>query len=216
MEILQCSRVDGIHYTPIAGQMRFAAGYTDYEDFYSMPDWLERGGYQGNEIRFLDLLDQTVTVPFPKQRNVLYGNALWQGGAVWFLKGDFNDGTVTLFRWTPEAEPEAVQVLPVDSLDLYNLQILGDPVHIISQGSRFHSYWPEQFSFDLAPNESAVHVEDGRVYCSAWVEEGIVNGEITGEYRYYETTVVRDRQGQILSRVTGDLQLFSDGIWRLS
>ena len=74
MEVVRCNVVEGIHYKILPGQTRYAVGYTDHEDFYSIPDWLEKGGYQGSEIRFLDLEENRVWTPFPKQRNVLYGN----------------------------------------------------------------------------------------------------------------------------------------------
>ena len=52
--------------------------------------------------------------------------------------------------------------------------------------------------------------------CSAWMEEGVEEGRLTESYRYYETTVAKDRRGNVLSRQTGDLNLFHDGVWRLS
>jgi hypothetical protein len=43
MEVVRCNVVEGIHYKILPGQTRYAVGYTDHEDFYSIPDWLEKG-----------------------------------------------------------------------------------------------------------------------------------------------------------------------------
>ena len=135
MEIVQCSRVEGIHYKLVPGQTRYAVGYTDYEDFMSMPDWLDQGGYQGSEIRFLDLTDNTIWVPFTKRENVLYGNTLLWEDKLWFLRGDFNIGQMTLIAFRPGEKPEEIHSIPVSEVNLYNLQLLPHPVHIVSQSN---------------------------------------------------------------------------------
>ena len=216
MEVVRCNVVEGIHYKILPGQTRYAVGYTDHEDFYSIPDWLEKGGYQGSEIRFLDLEENRVWTPFPKKRNVLYGNALTEEGRIWFLRGDFNCDTVTLMAYRPGEEPEEIFELPMKDVNLYNLQILPSPVHIVSQSDVLACYYPEPFRMPLEPNETAVIIDGDTVWCSAWMEEGVLDGEISDQYRYYETTVRKDRSGKVLSRQTGDLHLFPDGIWRLS
>ena len=216
MEIVQCSRVEGIHYKLVPGQTRYAVGYTDYEDFMSMPDWLDQGGYQGSEIRFLDLTDNTIWVPFTKRENVLYGNTLLWEDKLWFLRGDFNIGQMTLIAFRPGEKPEEIHSIPVSEVNLYNLQILPHPVHIVSQSDELRCYYPQSFRIPLEPNETAAIIDGDSVWCSAWMEEGVEDGQLTKSYRYYETTVEKDRTGKVLSRQTGDLNLFHDGVWRLS
>ena len=58
-------------------------------------------------------------------------------------------------------------------------------------------------------------ISDGKVYFSAWIEEGWddENDCETDEYKYYEEVVVRDFNGNVLSTEVGCLQQHSDGTW---
>ena len=58
-------------------------------------------------------------------------------------------------------------------------------------------------------------ISDGKVYLSAWVEEGWddENDCVTEEYKYYEKVIVRDFKGNMLSETFGSLQKHSDGTW---
>ena len=61
-------------------------------------------------------------------------------------------------------------------------------------------------------------IVDGKVYLSAWVEEGWDddNNCATEEYKYYEKMIVRDFKGNVLSETIGSLQQHPDGTWWIS
>jgi hypothetical protein len=58
-------------------------------------------------------------------------------------------------------------------VELYNLRIVGTPVHLISQSEEMRCYYPEQFSIKLSVRESVIEIVDNLIYCSCWEEEGV-------------------------------------------
>ena len=106
----------------------------------------------------------------------------------------------------------------IADVDLYNLRIIGEDIYITSEDDEFVSYYPESFRFPTTPNESVCMIVDGKVYLSAWVEEGWDddNNCATEEYKYYEKVIVRDFKGNVLSETIGSLQQHPDGTWWIS
>ena len=99
----------------------------------------------------------------------------------------------TPYRFPPREVLEAVTELKLDEVELYNLRIVGNPIHIISQEEEFRCYYPENFSFTLQPNEGVCLIENDKVYVEAWVEEGWddENDCATDEYNYYNKVIVK-------------------------
>ncbi len=206
MKIWRAEDVRGLYYTPVPGQSRYGYAVSDTEDFDEVPAWAARGGYQGATIHFLDYETGKVYVPFEKKRDVTYGRPVSQEGKLYFLQGDFGRGEVRLFAYLPGEEPEEACMLAASEVDLYNLQAVpGDVVRVVSQGKSLCGYWPERFEVPLEPNETVEFIEKDRIWLSAWVEEGLCGEQITDKYRYYETLVVKDYDGQLLQSETGCL-----------
>lgn len=199
----------------IAGQYHMGYSMSDLTDFYEMDEYLKNGGYQGSTISFYDYDTGKIYEPFQKQRNVLYGKPVYLKDCFWFLQGDYDNGKITLFMYVPDKEPEIIAQLDLADADRYNLQIIGEDIHIISDDDEFVCYYPENFRFSKGVNESVAMISDGKVYFSAWIEEGWddENDCETDEYKYYEEVVVRDFNGNVLSAEVGCLQQHSDGTW---
>ena len=108
--------------------------------------------------------------------------------------------------------------MALDEIDLYNLRIVGNPVHVISQNEDLRCYYPETFSFPLQPNETVCFIEDGTVYIEAWVEEGWydVNDRATDEYNYYHKVITKDLSGNLISEEVGALYQAENGTWWIS
>ena len=135
--------------------------------FTGRTGWLLRGGYQGAVLYFYDFETGDVYQPFEKKRNVVYSRPEFADGYYYFLQGDYDAKTVVLYRYFPDDLLAPVVTMPLDDVDLYNLRIVGNPVHIISQNEALRCYYPEAFSFPLEPNETVCFIEDGRVYIEA-------------------------------------------------
>ena len=210
--------VNGKYIEKIYGQDRLAFAMSDNEDLYDLIAWSERGGYQGAVLYFYDFETGDVYQPFEKKKNVVYSRPEFADGYYYFLQGDYDAKTVVLYRYFPDDLLAPVVTLPLDDVDLYNLRIVGNPVHIISQNEELRCYYPEAFSFPLEPNETMCFIEDGRVYIEAWIEEGWddENDRATDEYNYYHKVVVKDFHGNLISEEIGALGQAADGTWWMS
>ena len=212
------SQVEGVYIERVEGQERLAYSLSDRDDFYDMLEWQEQGGYQGATLTFYDLQTGTVDRPFPKMKNVMYGTPVYLEDAVFFLQGNFDIGKVTLFRYTQETGARPVTELNIEEIDLLNLKIIGEQVHIISQDRKVHCYYPETFSFDLAGNETVELISDGKVYIEAWIEEGwdTEKDAPTENYKFYHNLILKDFEGNTLSEEKGQLYHSADGSWWIS
>ena len=210
--------VNGKYIEKIYGQDRLAFAMSDNEDLYDLIAWSERGGYQGAVLYFYDFETGDVYQPFEKKRNVVYSRPEFADGYYYFLQGDYDTKTVVLYRYFPDDLLAPVVTMPLDDVDLYNLRIVGNPVHIISQNEELRCYYPEAFSFPLEPNETVCFIEDGCVYIEAWIEEGWddENDRATDEYDYYHKVVVKDFHGNLISEEIGALGQAADGTWWMS
>ena len=210
--------VNGKYIEKIYGQDRLAFAMSDNEDLYDLIAWSERGGYQGAVLYFYDFETGDVYQPFEKKKNVVYSRPEFADGYYYFLQGDYDAKTVVLYRYFPDDLLAPVVTLPLDDVDLYNLRIVGNPVHIISQNEELRCYYPGAFSFPLEPNETVCFIEDGCVYIEAWIEEGWddENDRATDEYDYYHKVVVKDFHGNLISEEVGALGQAADGTWWMS
>lgn len=155
---------EGTYIEKIIGQDQLAYGHSDTNDFYDLIEWSENGGYRGSVIRFYDFENGNVYVPFEKKRNTVYSDPAYADGFYYFLQGDYDKRRIVLYRYLPEKLPELVTELSTEEVNLYNLRIVGNPVHIVSQEDRFECYYPQRISFPKKVNESTAFIEDGKIY----------------------------------------------------
>ena len=207
--------VEGRYIEKILGQERLAFAHSDTNDFYDLIEWSKSGGYQGSIILFFDFASGNVHKPFAKKRNVVYSDPVYAGGFYYFLQGDYDEKRITLYRYIPEKLMEKVTELSTEEVNLYNLRIIGEPVHVISQEERFECYYPEKISIPMESNEHVVFMEDGRIYFEAWLEEGWDEEKecATEQYRNYYKIIIRDYEGNRLSEEVGNFYQAADGTW---
>lgn len=207
--------IEGRYIEKIIGQDRLAFAQSDSSDFYDLIEWSERGEYYGSVIMFFDFESGNVYKPFAKKKNVVYSDPVYAGGFYYFLQGDYSERKITLYRYVPEQLLEKMAELSTEEVNLYNLRVIGDPVHIISQQDSFECYYPERISFPVADNEHAIFMENGKIYFEAWVEEGWDDekGCATEQYEYYNKVVVKDYEGNTLSEEVGAIYQAADGTW---
>ena len=84
--------------------------------------------------------------------------------------------------------------LKIADIDTYNLRIIGEDVHIISENDDFVCYYPEYFRFSKDAHEGVTMIAEGKVYFSAWVEQGWdkENNCPSEEYKYYNEDLVNN------------------------
>lgn len=206
---------EGRYIVKILGQDRLAFAHSDTNDFYDLIEWSKAGGYQGSILMFFDFDSGNVYKPFTKKRNVVYSNPVYVGGFYYFLQGDYDEKKIILYRYIPEKSIEKVTELRTEKVNLYNLRIIGDSVHIISQEDSFECYYPERISFPMEGKETVIFMEDDKIYFETWVEEGWDDekGCATDQYNYYHKVITRDYKGNTLSEEVGSIYQASDGTW---
>lgn len=213
--IKRFKEAEGRYIEKIVGQERFAFAHSDSSDFYDLIEWSKTGEYFGSIIMFFDFESGNVYKPFAKKKNVIYSNPVYTGGFYYFLQGDYSEKEIVLYRYIPEKILEKVTELSTDEIDLYNLRVVGESVHIISQQDNFECYYPERISFPVAGNESAIFMDEGKIYFEVWIEEGWDDekGCATDKYKCYDKVIIKDYKGNTLSEDVGAIYQAADGTW---
>ena len=207
---------NGIYIADIAGQVRLAYSLSSNIDFYDLQNWPEQESCPGMILRFFDLHDGNVYQPFESQEGVIYGEPLYAQGCYWFLQAIRPSRKIVLYRYQLSGIPEAITGFSMDAVDTYNFSLMGDKLHVTSQNhDTFVCYYPERFAFSLGVHETAVFIDDDKVYLENWIEEGwdSENDRPGEDYRFYDEVIVRNFQGDLLSRETGTLYQSRDGSW---
>lgn len=199
MDIIRLPIINGITPDLLNGTERYAYGLSDFTDSWELKDWQELGGYQGSVLYLYDLQESKVYIPFKKKKNVIYQMPLFSDGMIYFLQVDYDDNKVNLYRVSSSLELEKITDLSIDEVNLYNIRLIGEGVHITSQDESFICYYPESFEIKLEVNESVLCIDDEKIYISVWIEEGVENDEITKDYTYYEKIRVKDKSGNLIS-----------------
>ncbi len=211
--------VEGKMLFPIAGQQRCAYTLSGSTDFYELKEMEEHGGHPGTVLKFYDYRRRRIICLFEQKPNVMYSAPLYYRKYYYFLQCDYGEGAVRLCKWRPDVAMTVVTELALEGIDLYNLQLLGDVPHVISQnGKLFRCYYPVAFSIPIRPNETACFVDDGRVYFEAWIEEGWDDEhDCAGpDYKFYDKVIVKNFEGNTISEELGSLSLGPDGAWWIS
>lgn len=89
----------GKYIEKITGQDRLAFAMSDNEDLYDLIAWSKQGGYQGAVLFFYDFETGEAYQPFEKKRNIVYGRPEFADGFYYFLRGDYDEKNVVLYRY---------------------------------------------------------------------------------------------------------------------
>ncbi len=214
--IRRFNEVNGLYIEKIIGQDRLAYSMSDTEDLYDLIEYAERGGYQGSVIKFYDFDNGNVYMPFEKKRNVIYGKPEYTDGFYYFLKADYDLKKVTLYKYFPETVLEAVTEFDTEEVNLYNLMIIGEKVHVTSNdGNEFRCYYPKSISLKLRDHETVNLITEDKIISEEWIEEGWddENDCATDSYKLYYKVIIRDLDGNIISEEIGSIHQAPDGTY---
>ena len=214
--IKRFKEVNGLYIEKIIGQDRLAYAMSDTEDLYDLIEFSERGGYQGSVIKFYDFDNGNVYMPFEKKRDVIYGKPVYTDGFYFFLQADYGVKKVTLYKYFPETILKAVAEFGMDEVNLYNLTIIGEKVHVISHdGDKFCCYYPEKLSLTLRDHEAVLLMTEDEIISEEWIEEGWDDEKdcATDSYRLYYKVIIRDFDGNIISEKIGSIHQAPDGTY---
>lgn len=136
----------------------------------------------------------------------MYASPYFYDGYIYFLQGNFNIDKIILYKYLPGSCCKIITAFSISAINLYNLQIIGSNLNVISQDKKLTCYYPEQFEISMKENENVVFIDDDLIYFTAWIEEGVVNDKI----------IVKDKKGNIIYEKVGTFNQMIDGSWWVS
>lgn len=136
----------------------------------------------------------------------MYASPYFYDGYIYFLQGNFNIDKIILYKYLPGSCCKIITAFSISAINLYNLQIIGSNLNVISQDKKLTCYYPEQFEISMKENENVVFIDDDLIYFTAWIEEGVVNDKI----------IVKDKKGNIIYEKVGTFNQMIDGSWWIS
>ncbi|WP_278453042.1 hypothetical protein [Thomasclavelia spiroformis] len=136
----------------------------------------------------------------------MYASPYFYDGYIYFLQGNFNIDKIILYKYLPGSCCKIITAFSISAINLYNFQIIGSNLNVISQDKKLTCYYPEQFEISMKENENVVFIDDDLIYFTAWIEEGVVNDKI----------IVKDKKGNIIYEKVGTLNQMIDGSWWIS
>ena len=212
--------ITGRYVGEIPGQARFGYDLSDMYDFFEIEDIIKHdGAYKGLVIKFYDYQTRKVYQPFEQKENIGYERPIFIDGIFYILQVDFNEGLANIYKYYPGKSLEKVFDYKIKDLSTYNLELIGTELHLISQDSdSLEIYYPCRKTVKLAENESALLIDEGKVYISRWIEAGWddKNNKEGVDYRYYEKLIIRDLDSNIIEERIGNLYQRHDGTWWLT
>lgn len=209
--------ITGEYVEEIPGQARFGYGLSDLEDFFEVEETIKVCGYyRGSVIKFYDYQRGKVFLPFDQKENIGYGRPIFIDGRFYILQVNFNEGLVKIYKYYPGEIPEKVFDYKIEDLSTYNLELIGNALHLISQDSEsLEIYYPYRKSVKLEANEGVLLIDDGKVYINRWIEEGWDDekNQEGEDYCYYEKLIIKDFDSNIIEERIGNLYQRPDGTW---
>ncbi|WP_052039380.1 hypothetical protein [Anaerococcus lactolyticus] len=214
------SEVKGEYVEEIAGQSRFAYSISNSDDLFEIEETVKIDGfYKGNEICFYDYKTSEIYRPFDLKKNIAYGRVIFIDNSFYILQVDFNEGLVNIYKYYPGEILEKITDYKVKDLSTYNLELVGLDLHLISQDSEtLEIYYPYRKTVKLEVSESALFIDDGKVYINRWIEEGWDDekDEAGEDYKYYDKLIIKDFDSNIIEERLGSLHQSPDGTWWLA
>lgn len=214
------AEVKGEYIDEIPGQVRFGYSISDIYDLFEIEETVKIDGfYKGNEICFYDYKTGEIYRPFDFKKNLAYGRVIFIDSSFYILQVDFNEGIANIYKYYPGERLEKIFDYKIKDLSTYNLGLVGNDLHLISQDSeRLEIYYPYRKSVKLEGNEGVLLIDDGKLYINRWIEEGWdeENNKAGEDYRYYDKLIIKDLDSNIIEEKIGSLHQTQDGTWWLA
>ena len=214
------SEIKGGYVEEITGQSRFAYSISNSDDLFEIEETVKIVGfYKGNEICFYDYKTGEIYRPFDLKKNIAYGRVIFIDNSFYILQVDFDEGLANIYKYYPGEILEKITDYKVKDLSTYNLELVGLDLHLISQDSEtLEIYYPYRKTVKLEVSESALFIDDGKVYINRWIEEGWDDekDEAGEDYKYYDKLIIKDFDSNIIEERLGSLHQSPDGTWWLA
>ena len=212
--------LDGITYIDLipegTDEWYFGISY-EHGDLYEAEEVFQAGGdVKGRKLCLIHYPDGEVFWPVSKRPGTYLAEPVYLDGSVYMLNVDFTQSLIQIIRFDCASHvTDLVTELPLNSVkDCYNLGLDTAPLILRRQGGAdnlFEIIWPERISFSMGEHESFFLRDGDKLFFSKWYEEG--DGV---DYKYWEETVIRNLDGEIIDIFPGDVRIMPNGeMWYL-
>ena len=189
----------------------------EHGDLYEAEEIFEKGHpIEGRQLCLVHYPDGAVFVPVPKKEGCYCEKPVFYEESIYILNVEFTGGLIQIIRFCCADHSSGIYAeLPLSSVkDCYNLSLQIAPLTLSRQRvgtNEFEIIWPERIGFNMDDHDSFFLRKGDRLFFSRWHEEG--EGE---DYRYWEETIIRDTEGNIIETLPGDVMLMPNGdMWHL-
>ncbi len=209
---------DGITYIePVPGAANEWYYGLDYEhgDLYEAEEIFNDGHVvKGRKLCLVHYPDGEVFFPVPKTEGHYSEKPVFLDDGIYIIDVDFQNGSIRIIRFDCNDHRVSIYAeLPLSTVkDCYNLQLHTSPLTLSRQcGNELEIVWPEKVSLSMGDHDSFFLRDGGKLFFNRWFEEG--EG---ADYKYWEETIVRDLNGNVIEILPGDIMQMPDGeIWHL-
>ena len=209
---------DGISYIePVPGATSEWYYGLDYElgDLYEAEELFNDGHtVKGREFCLVHYPDGEVFFPIPKTQGHYSEKPVFFECGIYMLDVDFPNGAIRIIRFGCNDHQVSIHAeLPLSSVkDCYNLQLHISPLTLSRQsGNELDIVWPQKVSLLMEDHDSFFLLDGEKLFFNRWFEEG--EGV---DYKYWEETIVRDLNGNVIEILPGDVMQMPNGeMWHL-
>ena len=189
----------------------------DYEhgDLYEAEELFKDGHVvKGRKLCLVHYPDGAVFFPVPKTQGHYSEKPVFFDEGIYMLDVDFLNGVIRIIRFDCNDHQVSIHTeLPLSSVkDCYNLQLHISPLTLSRQSdNELDIVWPEKVSLSMEDHDSFFLRDGEKLFFNRWFEEG--EGV---DYKYWEETIVRDLNGNVIEILPGDVMMMPNGeMWHL-
>lgn len=179
-------------------------------DLYEAEELFRKGKtVTPNRLVFVTYPEGAVTEPVKAASGQYLGDPLYYDGEVYVLLVDFKAGEIRVLKLDSALENARLHaMIPLSRVeDCYNLKLDSAPLMLTRAGDgAFETVWPEKHVYDVGERETFLFRDGDELYFLEWNEEGMGK-----RYRYWEETLVRDLDGRVTRRMSGEVQRMPNG-----
>ena len=169
---------------------------------------------KGRTLCLVHYPDGQVFFPIPKTEGHYSEKPVFFEGCIYMIDVDFPEGMIRIMKFDCKLHKTSVYVeIPLSSVkDCYNLNLHISPVILSRQcGNELEIVWPKKTVLSMEDHDSFFMRDGEKLFFNRWHEEG--EGV---DYKYWEETIVKDMNGNVLEVLPGDVMRMPNGeIWHL-
>lgn len=213
MKTKEVKGLNSFELSRLSGTDRWYYQTTEITDLYDL-SMMKSLGLKGSEIVFVSYPDGEVIKPFEKSENIYYDKPIYFEKKIYFIKVDFGSDKISVLKLNPETKNvDEIVTKDIKDINLYNITLHKSPIMLTSQSdNEFCVYYPEEITIKTETTENFLFRDEGKFYFSSWGESGVMgNGILGDDYEYFEDLIIRDKEGNLISKSRNYIKEMDNG-----